>query len=160
MKLPEEIKKVCKNIIEYYDNNPSDLLQIVLKIQRQIPGKFINFDIAKYIADEMQIPLSKVSEVVTYFDALSTKKRGKYILGLCNATACSLNGKDKIKEIFERELGIKEGETTEDGLFTLELVPCFGACDVAPAVRVNDNVVGRLNEEKIKALIAKLKGAK
>ena len=53
MKLPEEIKKVCKNIIEYYDNNPSDLLQIVLKIQRQIPGKFINFDIAKYIADEM-----------------------------------------------------------------------------------------------------------
>ena len=160
MKLPEEIKKVCKNIIEYYDNNPSDLLQIVLKIQRQIPGKFINFDIAKFIADEMQIPLSKVSEVVTYFDALSTKKRGKYILGLCNATSCSLNGKDKIKEIFERELGIKEGETTEDGLFTLELVPCFGACDVAPAVRVNDNVVGRLNEEKIKALIAKLKGAK
>lgn len=160
MKLPEEIKKVCKNIIEYYDNNPSDLLQIVLKIQRQIPGKFINFDIAKYIADEMQIPLSNVSEVVTYFDALSTKKRGKYILGLCNATSCSLNGKDEIKEIFERELGIKEGETTEDGLFTLELVPCFGACDVAPAVRVNDNVVGRLNEEKIKALLSKLRGAK
>ena len=160
MKLPEEIKKVCKNIIEYYDNNPSDLLQIVLKIQRQIPGKFINFDIAKYIADEMKIPLSNVSEVVTYFDALSTKKRGKYILGLCNATSCSLNGKDEIKEIFERELGIKEGETTEDGLFTLELVPCFGACDVAPAVRVNDNVVGRLNEEKIKALLSKLRGAK
>ena len=140
MKLSEEQKKVCNNIIEYYDNNPSNLLQILLKIQRQI--------------------LSNVSEVVTYFDALSTEKRGKYILGLCNATACSLNGKDEIREIFERELGIKAGQTTEDGLFTLELVPCFGACDIAPAVRVNDNVVGKLNEKKVKALIAKLREAK
>jgi len=158
--LPKELNKVCKNIIEYYDNDPSNLLQIVLKIQRQIPGKFINEDVAKYIADEMDIPLSNVSEVVTYFDALSTEKRGKYILGLCNATACSLNGKDKIREVFEKELGIKAGETTEDGMFTLELVPCFGACDIAPAVRVNDNVVGKLNEKKVKALISKLREAK
>ena len=160
MKLSEEQKKVCKNIINYYDNNPSNLLQILLKIQKQIPGKFINLDTAEYIASKMNIPLSNVSEVVTYFDALSTEKRGKYILGLCNTTACSLNGKDEIREIFERELGIKAGQTTEDGLFTLELVPCFGACDVAPAVRVNDSVVGKLTEEKVKALIAKLRGAK
>lgn len=160
MKLSEEQKKVCKNIINYYDNNPSNLLQILLKIQKQIPGKFINLDTAEYIASKMNIPLSNVSEVVTYFDALSTEKRGKYILGLCNATACSLNGKDEIREIFERELGIKAGQTTEDGLFTLELVPCFGACDVAPAVRVNDSVVGKLTEEKVKALIAKLRGSK
>ena len=132
MKLSEEQKKVCNNIIEYYDNNPSNLLQILLKIQRQIPGRFINLDTAEYIASKMNIPLSNVSEVVTYFDALS----------------------------IERELGIKAGQTTEDGLFTLELVPCFGACDIAPAVRVNDNVVGKLNEKKVKALIAKLREAK
>lgn len=160
MKLPDELKKVCKNIIEYYDNDPSNLLQILLKVQKQVPGKCINFEVASYIADEMGVPLSNVSEVVTYFDALSTKRRGKYILGLCNATACSLNGKDKIREIFERELDIKVGQTTKDGLFTLEIVPCFGACNIAPDVRVNDNVVGRLNEEKVKALISKLRGAK
>lgn len=146
------------NIIEFYDNEPSNLLQILLKVQDKTPAKFISKEVGNYIANKLNIPSSKVSEVISYFDAINTSPKGKYIIGVCNSTACFANGYEKIGKVFEEELGIKMGQTTEDGMFSLKYTPCFGACDVSPAVRINNSVVGNLTPAKVKQLLKNLKG--
>lgn len=157
MELTPELKKTCKNIIEYYNNDSSFLLQILLKIQRQVSGNYIDSSLSEFIAKEMGISPTNISEVMTYFDALNIEKRGEYSFGVCSATACTLNDSKNIVNILMKELGISLGQTTKDGLITLKTVPCFGACDIAPAIRINDDVFGNLDETKVKALIAKVR---
>ncbi len=153
-----ELKNACDNIIEYYDKNDSNLLQILLKIQKQIPGKYISYNTAKYVANELNIAVSRVYEVATFFDAINTEPKGKYIIHVCNSTACHLNGYNELVKIFEDFLQIKIGDTTSDRMFTLKYSPCFGACDISPAVRINDDIYGNLDKEKISSIINRLRG--
>lgn len=144
-------------IISSYDNDQSNLLRILQDIQGEIEEHYIPEDVAKYVALKIGVPTSKVYDVITFFSALSDKPKGKHVIQLCKSSVCRLNKYQTVRDVLERELGIKMGETTEDNYFTLEYTACFGACDISPALRINDKIYGHLNEKKIIEIIQQYK---
>jgi NADH-quinone oxidoreductase subunit E len=108
----------------------------------------------------MRVPLSQIYDVETFYAFYSTKKRGKVLIQLCKSAPCHVKGALEVLEAFERDLGIKAGETTADGEFTLETCECIGACAVSPAALVDDTVHGNLSPESVHEFISLLrKGA-
>jgi NADH-quinone oxidoreductase E subunit len=110
-------------------------------------------EVQDYVAKKLQVPPSKVYGVVTFYSYFSTKPKGKYQIKICEGTACFVLGSEKIREEFTKDLGIKAGETTEDGLFSIDSLRCVGACGLAPVVMVNNKVYGRLKPEDVKGII-------
>jgi len=88
---------------------------------------------------------------------LTTEEQGKYVIRICDSLPCYLNKSDGVLGIIEKELGIEAGETSADRKFTLEVVPCLGLCDKAPAMMVNDRIYGNLTKQSVKKIIAELK---
>lgn len=151
--LENDLLKRIKNILNVNGNSESNLLAILLEVQSIVTEKYISKDVAKFISNEINVPLSRVYDVITFYSALSDKPRGEHIIQICNSTACKVNKYKTLKEALEEMLGITVGETTEDGKFTLECTPCFGACDISPAFRIGEDFFGNLTEEKIKDII-------
>ncbi|MCX7709114.1 MAG: NADH-quinone oxidoreductase subunit NuoE [Clostridia bacterium] len=142
-----------KEVIKRYGNSKDNLIQIMLELQ-QLSGKnYLPDAWVKEAAEELGMPLSKVYGVITFYAMFSTEPRGKYVIEVCKSGPCHVSGSENIVHILEKELGIKPGETTADGLFTLELSSCFGACDIAPAVKIGENVHGNLTADSLKDLI-------
>jgi NADP-reducing hydrogenase subunit HndA len=112
------------------------------KVQ-QVIG-YLPEDVQAYIAEKLHIPLSEVYGVVSFYALFNTEPKGKYKISVCLGTACYVKGAGQIVAEFEKQLKVKVGETTEDGLFTLEACRCLGACGLAPVLMINDNVHGRL----------------
>ncbi|MEF9934351.1 MAG: NAD(P)H-dependent oxidoreductase subunit E [Clostridium sp.] len=151
------LKKV-ESIIASHNNDKHDLLAILLETQEIIPENYISRDVSEFIATSLKIPTSAVHSVISFYSALSDKPRGKYIVQICESTACRVNKYETLKEALEKELNIKVGETTNDGQFTLMLTPCFGACDISPAFRIGDEVYGNLTNDSIKEIIESYRG--
>jgi NADH-quinone oxidoreductase subunit E len=105
------------------------------------------------IARSLDIPLAKFYGVATFYSQFRLRKSGKYLIQLCNGTACHVNGSQALIEFLREYLKVKEGSTTEDGLFTFELVHCIGACAKAPSMMINGSVYGNLTTEKIKKIV-------
>ena len=145
-------------ILSHYDYQVEDLLPILLEVQHESDGRYISESSAMYIADQVKIPYAQISEVMTFFSALNSTKKGKYHIEMCNGTVCRVNEKSVIESYLEDTLHIKVGETTADGLFTLDHAPCFGACDISPSVRINKKAYGHLTIEKMKSILEKLRG--
>lgn len=151
---------VCKDerfikIDQILDQNGRDesfLIQNLEQIQ-QVLG-YLPEDVQAYVAEAMNIPLSKVYGVVTFYSLFNTEPIGKYKISICMGTACYVKGAGQIMESFEKELNVKVGETTKDGLFTLEACRCLGACGLAPVLTVNGKVFGRLIPEDVPGIIA------
>ena len=98
--------------------------------------------------------------VVTFYSQFSLKPKGKYRISVCLGTACYVKGSDKILEEVEKQLGIKCGECTEDGLFSIDSCRCVGACGLAPVMMVNEEVYGKLEPSKIKGILDSYREAK
>lgn len=156
--LGNELLIRVKNITEAHKNNKHDLLAILLETQAIIPGQYIPKEVAQFISEQLQLSLSRVYDVITFYSALSDKQRGEHVIQICNSTACKVNKYQTLKDALEEELSIKVGETTPDGKFTLMYTPCFGACDISPAFRIGDEVFGNLTKEKIKEIISNYGG--
>ena len=107
----------------------------------------------EFIAEKLNIPVSKVYGVVTFYSFFTMEKKGKYVINVCLGTACFVRGADKILSEFERLLGIKNGETTPDGKFTLSSLRCVGACGLAPVVQVNGKTYGNATTETVKQIL-------
>ncbi|UUV17639.1 NAD(P)H-dependent oxidoreductase subunit E [Fusobacteria bacterium ZRK30] len=146
------------NILSDFNFSKIELLPILTEIQRQNKDNYISDDISDYVATKLKMPKARVDEVITFFSAINTCKKGKFVLQLCESTVCGVKKKHLMGEAIEKKLNIKLGETTSDNLFTFEHTPCFGACDIAPAMRVNGIVHGNLTVEKIIDLIDQLSG--
>lgn len=142
-----------KNILSLYENNENDLLAILLEVQENIPEQYIPKEVAKFISEDLNIPLSRVYDVITFYSALSDKPRGRFIIQICNSIVCKVNKYMTLRDFLEEHLGIKVGETTQDGKFTLVYASCLGACDLSPVFRIGEEVYGNLTEEKIKTII-------
>jgi NADH-quinone oxidoreductase subunit E len=99
------------------------------------------------IAEWLNIPVSEVHGTATFYTMFATEPKGQYIVRLCDSPPCHIEGSSGIKSIIEKELGVKAGQTTQDGRFTFEIVSCMGLCGVAPAVMVNDDVYGNLTPQ-------------
>jgi len=142
-------------VIEDYDKKESNLIQI-LHITQAI-FSCISLEVQRYIAEKMELPISKVSGVVTFYSFFSTEPKGEYIISVCLGTACYVRGGKKIMEKLKELLCIDVGETTEDMKFTLEVVRCMGACGLAPVIRINDKVYKRVNPNKLQQILKQYK---
>jgi len=143
------VDKVLKN----YDYDHSALLSILQNIQQK--EGYLSPEIIKEVAEKINLPLSKVYGVATFYSQFRLKPRGKNIIRVCLGTACHVRGGKRILETIENELGIKDGETTPDGRFTLESVACIGACGLAPVMMINNDTYGRLTPDKISGVLSR-----
>lgn len=157
-KIDRNLFNKIKAILSEHENDQNNLLAILLEIQSLIPENYIPEEVAKYVSLELNTPTSKIYDVITFFSALSDKPKGKHVVQLCKSTVCRLNKYQNLRGFLEKELGIKMGETTEDGLFTLEYSACFGACDISPAFRIDDKVYGNLDEHRTIEIINSYRG--
>lgn len=152
---PEQQKKL-KAVIESSRSTPGCLMHILQEAQA-IYG-FLPIEVQKTIAEGLGISLSEVYGVVTFYSQFSLKPKGKYRISVCLGTACYVKGSDKILEEIEKQLGIKCGECTEDGLFSIDSCRCVGACGLAPVLMVNDEVYGKLTPDMVKGILDSYKG--
>jgi NADH-quinone oxidoreductase subunit E len=124
----------------------------VLHKAQEIFG-YLPEDVQLHIAGKLGIPAAKVYGVVSFYSFFNTQPRGDYSISVCLGTACFVRGSANILAEFEKELGIKNGGTTADGMFSLNSLRCVGACGLAPVVMVNDKVHGRVKPEDTKRII-------
>ncbi|MFT4302939.1 MAG: NADH-quinone oxidoreductase subunit NuoE [Candidatus Woesearchaeota archaeon] len=123
----------------------------IISVLQSIQGKYgyIPEKETQVIARELGIPLAKMFGVITFYSQFKLKKSGKYVISICNGTACHVNRSADIIESLKQHLKVELGDTTDDGLFTLECVNCIGACARAPAIMINGKVYGDLDSKKV-----------
>ncbi len=126
----------------------------ILRQAQEIFG-YLPMEVQEFISKEMDLPVSKIYGVVTFYNFFSMKPRGKYNINVCLGTACYVKGAARIVTILEEELGVKMGETTPDKLFTLSAVRCVGACSLAPVLVIGEDTFGRLESKNQVADIIK-----
>lgn len=149
----EDLK--INEVTNYYENKPENLIQILRDIHQD--QNYITPKQLEEVAQKLNIPLSRVYGATTFYTLLSPKPKGKYVLRICSSTPCYMAGSKNLLNYLKDKLKIQEGETSTDGLFTLELTSCLGVCAVAPAIMVNDTIHGNLDIKKLDQIIDKCK---
>lgn len=141
------------NIIDLYKNKEGSLIQ-VLHAAQKIYG-YLPLDLQQFIADSLDIPLSEVSGVVSFYSFFSVKPRGQHTIRVCLGTACYVRGGKKLVEHLIKTLNVELGGTTADGKFTFEVARCIGACGLAPAIMIDNVVYKQMTPAKLSALLEK-----
>ena len=155
MHIPEDNPqyKALKREIIRYRRKPGPLIQVLHRAQEIF--RYLPKEVQFFVAKELNIPLSSVYGVVTFYNFFRTEPVAKHIINICMGTACHVKGAANVAEALSKELGIKIGETTEDKMFTLSTARCFGACGLAPVMMINDEVYGKLTPEKAVEIVKK-----
>src|SRR5574344_2970787 len=151
MAMQEEARKGIIAICAAHKKEPSPLMPILEEIQKKYG--YIPLEVQQLISDQIGIPVSEIYGVVTFYNFFSLTPKGKYVIGVCLGTACYVKNSQAIIDKFETILGIEPGQTTDDGLFTIEAIRCMGACALAPAVSVNGKVYPQMTVDKVAPLI-------
>ena len=155
--LDQSYYEKADEIIDYYGRKASSLIPIMQKIQeeyRYLPGELLT-----YVAQEIGVTEAKAYSVATFYENFSFEPKGKYIIKVCDGTACHVRKSIPILEALQKELGQrKKKHTTDDMLFTVETVSCLGACGLAPTLTVNNEVHPSMTPEKALELITELRG--
>ena len=126
----------------------------VLQEAQEIYG-YLPVEVQKIIAERMDVSLEEVYGVASFYSQFSLQPKGQYVAGVCLGTACYVKNSQKVFDKLCAELGIQPGQTTADGLFTVQATRCLGACGLAPVMMINDDVYGRLTENEIPGILAK-----
>lgn len=156
-KLDKKDRALVENIVDRYEEIEGAIMPVLQAVNEKY--KYLPEPILRTISKEMEIPMSAIFRIATFYNAFSLTPRGKYIISICTGTACHVKGAANILESFEDQLGIKTGGTTEDMHFTLEAVRCIGCCGLAPVLTVNKDVHGLLTKKKVPEIIEMYKGA-
>ncbi|MGB7606059.1 MAG: NAD(P)H-dependent oxidoreductase subunit E [Lutisporaceae bacterium] len=151
-----EEKASITSIIQNIGSTQDKLIEILIAVQAQSKEHYISEEQLNMIARFLDIPLSKVYGVASFYSMLSTKKKGKYVIEICNSGPCYVKNSSQILKGLEELLNIKVGEMTPDGLFSIEYTSCFGACNIAPAIKINDEIYGNLTNEKVAKIVESL----
>lgn len=158
------IKDQCKDvvakissIIEEIGKTDDKLIEVLIEVQKKSEKNYLSEEVLKIVSKDMNISLSRVYGTASFYSMLSTEERGKYVIQICNSAPCYLKDGKNIVKIFQDILGIKMGEITDDGLFSLEFTSCIGACDIAPAVKINDKLYGNLDRGKIFNILSSIR---
>lgn len=146
-----------KAIINQHAGDGSALLKVLHAIQDLDGQNYLTESELTAVAEGLQVPLSKVYGVATFYSMYSIKPRGRHIIRICENAPCHVVGAAQIIEALQQELQIAVGETTPDGRFTLELSSCLGVCGVAPAMMIDQVVHGNLTAEKLSSILAEYK---
>lgn len=146
-------------IIELYGRKPSSLIPIMQDIQGEY--RYLPRELLTYVAKEIGVKEAKAYSVATFYENFSFEAKGKYIIKVCDGTACHVRKSVPILEALQKELGLsKKKHTTDDMMFTVETVSCLGACGLAPTLTVNDEVHPKMTPEKAVDLLEELRGEK
>lgn len=140
-------------ILERYDRSPDNLLSILHDLQDANERHYLTDEDLRRTADYLGLTSSFVHGVATFYTMFSLKPRGRYIIRICQSPPCYLMGSTTMVMELMRHLGVEFGETTRDGLFTLEMSSCLGVCGVAPAMMINDEVYGNLTPDRIQIIL-------
>ena len=132
-------------------NDANSLLSLLKEVQKEYG--YIPDDTMNSIAESLEVSVADVYSVGTFYTFISTKPQGKNIIRICNSVPCYMKNNRVVIEAVEKALGIKAGETTSDGKFSLQLVNCIGACDKSPAMLINDTIYENLTPEKILGIL-------
>lgn len=150
----QELRDEIDMVIDSHNCQESKLVEILLDVQQKVKYQYISKETAYYVSERMGINISQVYDVISFFEALYEEPRAKYPIQMCMSIVCKVNQNDVVYETLKELLGIDLNEVTYDGKFTLEQVACFGACDQAPAVRINGKVYGKLTDRsKIETML-------
>ncbi|MDA3957482.1 NAD(P)H-dependent oxidoreductase subunit E [Oceanispirochaeta sp.] len=151
----QNFSKVCE-ILDKFDRQPSKIIPILQAVQEEY--RYLPEEIMTFVATSLGTSPARVFGIATFYSHFSLEPKGKYIIKVCDGTACHVKGSSGLIETIQRELKLTEkNHTTEDLLFTLETVSCLGACGLAPAVVINEKVFGQVSKQRMKKLISEYK---
>ena len=154
--LDQSFYQKADEIIAFYGKKPASLIPIMQDIQgvyRYLPEELLT-----YVAEQIGVTEAKAFSVATFYENFSFDAKGKYVIKVCDGTACHVRKSGPIMDAFYKTLGLSpKKHTTDDMLFTVETVSCLGACGLAPAITINDQVYGKLTPDRVKELIDELR---
>ena len=154
--LPEDhVQKLEKiaAVIAQYEAKPSNLIMI-LHAAQGIYG-YLSYEVQRFIAEKMQMPISEISGIVTFYSFFSTRPKGKHTIRVCMGTACYVRGGKKVLDMLKKQLNVEIDGTTKDGKFTLCQAHCLGACGLAPAMMIDNTVYRAVNQNKLDLILSK-----
>jgi NADH-quinone oxidoreductase subunit E len=149
---------IYKKFLEKYEPRKDNLIYILHDIQDNHPQNYIPEDAIEELAEYLKISPAHIHGVLTFYTMYSTKPRGKNVIRLCESPPCFLRGSEDILKHLKKILQVKIGETTADGMFTLELCACLGVCGNAPVMMINEDMYGDLTITKVDAIIKRILG--
>ncbi len=154
-RISQKTREQIDRIIRRYPQKEAAMLPVLHAVQRDT-GRITDED-EIMVAEILGVPPVRVKEVVTFYSMFHEKKMGRYHIQLCSNLSCFLKGGERLLEYVEEKLGIQPGETSEDEKFSLSLVECLGACELAPCMMINDDYYGHLDADKIDRILKDLK---
>lgn len=140
-------------ILEKHDRDSAALLAMLQDIQDNY--NYLPREALEHIAQQLALPMSRIAGMSTFFASFSLKPRGKHVCQVCTGTACYARGASQLVDKLKRDLDVDVGETSNDGMFTLETVNCVGACALGPLVKVGEKYHGHMNSSKIDKMLKK-----
>jgi len=143
--------KAVETILQRHPHDASSIIQVMLDVQNEL--YYLPRDVLDQISEQLHVPLSRIYNLATFYKAFSLKPKGRYPIAVCTGTACHVQGAVKILDQIQRELGIKEGETTADKKFSVECVRCLGCCGLAPVVTVGKSLHGKVPLAKVAKIL-------
>lgn len=138
-------------IVGKYENPAESLISLLQDIQEEYD--YLPTDVMVRISEKADIPLSRLMGVATFYSQFKLNSPGKYKVLVCMGTACHVNNGERVAEAVSKALGVAEGETTQDGLFSWEEVACLGCCSLSPVMMINGQVYGKLDGKKVEKII-------
>ena len=156
-KLSAAADKKIREICGRYKDEKTPLMMILSDIQNEYG--YIPLEVQEVVSQETAISVAEIYGVVTFYSFFSLEPKGKYVIGCCLGTACYVKGGQQVIDKFGELLHIGPGQTTADGLFTLDALRCIGACGIAPAVTINGTVYPKMSPAKVAEVLAKYQNA-
>ena len=157
-KLSDSAIATINEICDRYKDETTPLMMILSDIQKEYG--YIPLEVQELVSANTGVSVAEIYGVVTFYSFFSLKPKGKYVIGCCLGTACYVKGAQQVIDKFSEILGIKPGETTEDGMFTIDALRCIGACGIAPAVSVNGKVYPKVAVSAVQGIIDELRAQK
>lgn len=146
-----KFEKVCQ-IIDKYEQDPGKLIPILQEVQKEY--RYLPEEVMAYVATCLRLSPARVYGVASFYANFALKPKGKYVIHVCDGTACHVKGSGHLKAVLYNKLGLSdEKKTTDDMLFTVEPVSCLGACGLAPVITINDKVYGQVTKENAEKLV-------
>jgi NADH-quinone oxidoreductase subunit E len=146
-----ECRKAVEEVVEAYGSAPGTLIPILQDVQARVG--YLPPEVMELIGERTGVPAAQVFGVASFYSQFRLKPVGKYVIKVCHGTACHVQGAVVISDALTDELKTKDGETTEDGRFTLSSVACLGCCSLAPVMMVEDNTYGRLTPDAARKVV-------
>lgn len=148
------------DVIENYHRNPEQILNILIDLQFASAAGYIDSDTIKIVANTLHLTETRVSEIISFYSILKAQPQAKYVIKICNSSPCRFSHSSMVFETLEKTLEVKEYQMTPDGTFMYHGIPCFGACDQDPSLKIKDHVFEDLTPEKIVDLITDLQAGR